>query len=361
MSKCFRVLVITQNFGFGPTSMLNRALNLLPENCLIFGYIPEHLEPVIDPHLGVKVIGSYMLDESVSVGEYDVAIVACDYEIARRLHRSIKKIIILDMLFWFWPTIDEIIYRDVLVIAQNFWGVEKRAKGIQSVQVVGPIVPDILNIKNAKIHSRKALVNLGGFTSPYNHKEQATCYVDIILPMLRIIIDSFDPVDVVGGKTVLSAFESLDEKLLVEFDLVSNGRAIAKISEASCYITAPGLGSIYESFLSRTPTFFLPPTNLTQHLQLSRIIEYLGYPWKPNFDFDYLISDEENYITSLYEFYDSKSQMLSLGLVQSIEMFISSSERKKTSVANTGFEFAKKMGGASEDQVKSLISRYNYA
>lgn len=92
MSNCSRVLAITQNFGFGPTSMLNRALNLLPENCSIFGYIPEHLWPVIDPHLDVQVKGSYMTEESVSEGDYDIAVVACDYEIARKLHKKIKKV-----------------------------------------------------------------------------------------------------------------------------------------------------------------------------------------------------------------------------------------------------------------------------
>lgn len=360
MNNCLKVLAITQDFGFGPTSMLNRVLNLLPGNCLIHGYIPEHLEPVIDSYLGVQIIGPYLSDGSILKEDYDVAIIACDYEIAYRLYKNIKKVIIVDMLFWFWPTINEIVNHDVLVIAQNFFGVKERANGLQSVKVVGPVVPHFPDIKSKQKHSRKALVNLGGFTSPFNHKEQAACYIKIILPTLSTIVDLFEYVDVMGGKTLMSYLQNLENKLTAEIDLVSHCDAIVKISEAFCYFTTPGLGSIYESFLSRTPTFFLPPTNLTQHLQLSRIINELTYPWKPNFDFDNLIDDEESYISSLYEFYSSKTQKLSSSLITSIKEFIFSSEIRKISVANSGFEFAKIMGGASEDQVKTAIKRYIY-
>lgn len=151
MNSCIKVLAITQNFGFGPTSMLNRALNLLPENCEIDGYIPEHLEPIIDRRLGVQIIGHDLPDVSALKDNYDIAVVACDYEIARKLHKKIKKVIIFDMLFWFWPTIDEIVNRDVLVIAQNFFGVKERVNGMPSIKVVGPIVPDIPIIEKEEI------------------------------------------------------------------------------------------------------------------------------------------------------------------------------------------------------------------
>ena len=256
--------------------------------------------------------------------------------------------------------IDEIINRDVLIIAQDFLTVKERAKGIPSVKVVGPIVPDFPVIDKWPKHARKALVNLGGFTSPFNHEEQAVCYVDIVLPTLRTIVDSFESVSIMGGKTMLSFLHGLDDKLHAEIDLVSHGDAIAKISEASCYFTTPGLGSIYESFFSRTPTFFLPPTNLTQHLQLSHIVDVLGYSWRPNFSLDDLIDDEENYIASLYKYYDSKAQELSLSLTVSIEEFITSPVSRKKSVVNSGYEFTKAMGGASEDQVRSFITMYIY-
>lgn len=161
-----------------------------------------------------------------------------------------------------------------------------------------------------------------------------------------------------GGKAVLSILQNLDEKLPADINLVSHGDALSKIYEASCYFTAPGLGSIYESFLYKTPTFFLPPTNLTQHLQLKGIVDELIYPWRPSSDFDYLIGDEENYISSLYDFYSSNKNNISSEFINSIQLFITSPESKKTAVVNTGFEFAKKMGGASEKQIKNLISRY---
>ena len=208
--------------------------------------------------------------------------------------------------------------------------------------------------------SSKALVNLGGFTSPFNRTKQAAGYVDIILPALKTIVDSFDHVNVMGGKSLVNFLQSLDHSLAAEIDIVSHGNAISMISEASMYFTAPGLGSIYESFLSQTPTFFLPPTNLTQHLQLSRIVNKLSYPWKPNFDFDDLLSNEETYISSLYDFYNDSTQALSASLVDSIKEFVASSKRQKKVVVNSGIEFVKTMGGASEKYVEHLVSRYIY-
>ena len=360
MNSCIKVLAITQNFGFGPTSMLNRALNLLPQNCEIDGYIPEHLEPLIDRCLGVQIIGHDLPDVSDLKDNYDIVVVACDYEVARKLHKIIKKVIIFDMLFWFWPTIDEIVNQDVLVIVQNFLGVKERVNGRPSIKVVGPMVPKIPIIDKESEASSKALVNLGGFTSPFNRKKQADGYVDIILPTLRTIVDSFDHVNVIGGKSLVNLLQSLDHSLTAEIDIVSHENAISMISRTSMYFTTPGLGSIYESFSSETPTFFLPPTNLTQHFQLSRIVNELSYPWKPSFDFDDLIGNEEAYISSLYDFYNHSTQALPASLVDSIKEFIASSVEQKKLVVNSGIKFFNTMGGASEKYVEHLVSRYIY-
>ena len=294
-----RIMAVTQNFGFGPTSMLNRALDLMPKNWHVDAYIPTHLVGVFDKRTNVD-IHSTALDIPVLArsGAYDAAVLTCDYDLASTLRCALGKVVVFDMLFWFWPTIHPVVYRNILVIAQNFYGVGERSAYSRSVHVVGPLLPPVDTLPLSQ-RDGGVLVNLGGFTSPYNGASGAVCYARIIAPTVRMLLSTERNIVIMGGLAALKALGVMVPECKNCIHLFCHEEARRSIARASCYLTISGLGSIYEPFLAGTPTFFLPPTNYTQALQMQALIENLAYRWAVPFLRPQPGCDEGTYIARL--------------------------------------------------------------
>jgi hypothetical protein len=351
-----RLLAATQNFGFGPTSMLNRAFNLLPEGWQVDAYVPTHLVDVLDVRPQVSVT-SAPLDATAIKGSYDAAIVACDYELAAELRQVVAKVVVFDMLFWFWPELHPVIAEDILVVAQDFYGVRDRAADCASVKVVGPLLPPV-KVKPLEERDNQIVVNLGGFTSPHHGREAAIVYARVLLPTIRLLLDSPSQLLIMGGSTALEALGEVLPECRPLIRLLPHDTARACIARASHYLTVPGLGSIYEPFLAGTPTFFLPPTNYSQALQLQAVVDRLGYPLVICFPRIRSKFDEAEYISDLLSWYKARSQPLSQDLQKAVVSFLGSDIFSKYTAAAMGRGLVENFGGPGEAAARRALMSY---
>lgn len=269
-----RVIAVAQDFGFGPITMLNRAVALLPADIQVDFYIPKHLSNVLDsrPNTTVTTIDSYSEITFLNLEKYQAALITCDYEIAKLLLKKIRKVVVFDMLFWFWPQLHSEIMEDILVIAQNFIGVEERAAKYKTVKVVGPLLPFKYFTPDLIRERKGVLINLGGFKSPHHGKREASIYLSIINPLLMHFRESEFKMCIAGGNLILDVIHEQFPILIPHVQQLKHGIIRERMFEANMIFTVPGLGSIYESFFSGTPTYYLPPTNYTQALQIKKIL-----------------------------------------------------------------------------------------
>ena len=353
-----KVLAATQDFGFGPTSMLNRAINLLPSSWHVDVCAPPHLVGVFDERTNVDIFDSCHDARAFAVkGGYDAAVLACDYDLASDLYEALGKVVVFDMLFWFWPTINTVVSEDILVVAQDFYGVRERAARNSSVQVVGPLLPPVDPVPLAK-REESFVVNLGGFTSPHNSAGDAASYARIIAPTIRMLLSRRHDLVIMGGATALEALGNVVPASRDRISLLHHDAARRKIAYASSYLTVPGLGSIYEPFLSGTPTFFLPPTNYTQALQLQALIDNLNYRWAMRFSSPRRGLDEETYISGLLGWYRDDCQSIASRLQDAVQIFMTSAIEERQGIVSESLALTDQFGGSGEESAGRALRSY---
>lgn len=359
-----KIIALAQDFGFGPISMLNRAILSLSKNIEVHYFIEEHLVPVLDirENMFTTIIEKQNFYEDIDFKLYDAAIIACDYELANFLYPKIKKIVIYDMLFWFWPTINVVVNQDILVIAQNFIGVQERAKKYDSVKVVGPLLPANL-YRPFKNRKRKGiLINLGGFKSPFHHNQEAKIYIGMLQPYLSFIDKQGYDFSIVGGELILSSLKETYPKLEKNIEKLSHSDMMERIYTSKMFFTVSGLGSIYESFFTGTPVYFLPPTNYTQALQLKNIVDNVDNSISllhSSFlnDSIFMQDREDNYIKLLFDYYQSNQTVINEQLFKDIQNIFEVDE-KIYNITKSSDQFVQKMEGPGENASVQYVMEY---
>jgi len=249
-------------------------------------------------------------------------VVACDYDLVDRIGNVIPSAVVLDMLFWFWSEMPTPNHDNCLIVAQNFFGVQERAAKSTNTVVVSPF--QVVEHANGT-KQRSTLVNLGGFTSPHHDSGMAATYIELILPALKSLLESEGEVVIAGGDHILAAIE---EMLPGRCDLRALRHDEMKQEMMNCqrFVSVPGIGAIYESFSARAPTFFLPPTNLTQLLQSESLRTQLRYPylslpfsWRTGSKTSQL--SESEFISSLFHHYRSHTTTHAASLDKAIKRF----------------------------------------
>lgn len=360
-----KIIAFAQNFGFGPISMLNRAIVNLPADIEVDYCVPEHLQPVLDPRAETRIrtIKTESEIRNLDLEDYDAAFIACDYPLAEAIYEKINKIVVYDMLFWFWPDRYDVLEKDILVIAQNFIGVEERAKEYRSVKVVGPLLPDEF-FRPFSTHERSGtLVNLGGFKSPEHAEKQALVYLSNLYPTLRNLLKTEKDLCIAGGSMILEQLSENYPDLAPYAQELKHSEICEKMSTARMYFTISGLGSIYESFFMGVPTYFLPPTNFTQTLQLESVVSHvpnccglrLGEISNKCLE---LTGEEGDYIRNLFDFYELESAKIQKGLEKDVYKFLKQSPKYFQGIAEDSAEFIRKLGGPGEPQARAYVSEY---
>ena len=155
----------------------------------------------------------------------------------------------------------------------------------------------------------------------------ASAYIDLILPAFDSLAADDEETVIAGGDLILDAIDGkLPRRCMTQ--ALRHEEMQQAISNCRRFVSVPGIGSIYEGASARTPTFFLPPTNLTQLLQSRCLAEYLDYPHQflpfSGFSDPWSFpepSDEEGFIVSLFDHYRTQCTQLGRDLKEKIERF----------------------------------------
>lgn len=308
-----KVLAVANGFGFGPIAILNSILSSIPDRFDVDVYVPYCLTSVASQVTGLYASNSVTLIsiddfDSIECTKYDAAIISSDYVFAQKVEKVLDRIVIIDALFWFWEEPWEVDKTKTLIIAQNFYGVDERAKSREEVKVVQPILPPYVTQKTEANQKDSILVNLGGFSSPLHKREYAIIYAKMLKPMLETLSKNAKQLIVAGGECIIQAIQKFCTFENMTATTFSHESMIREIKMCKYYFTIPGLGSIYESLSLGLVPSFLPATNLTQFLQARELEEKLNYRWVSNWcglnDQSALSSNNEEYfIDDLFLFY----------------------------------------------------------
>ena len=155
----------------------------------------------------------------------------------------------------------------------------------------------------------------------------AVTYIELILPALKNLTSTNEEMIVAGGDFILSEMEGRLQLGGVSLQTLSHENMQRAILSCRRFISVPGIGSIYESASARTPTYFLPPTNLTQFLQAECLLTHLNYPHlflpfpsrADTQDSSKLVEDK--FIDSLFNHYQTHRYTISARLKEFVKLF----------------------------------------
>ena len=285
------------SFGFGPASTscyLIRAVQKrfdCPIVVISSGVALDFAKATLKKVAFVSFDTNYMsqFDELKStISENSVIISNTNIDFCRWCTQQNYRIISIDTLFWMWTQDLEFIPDTMAYIVQDYFIQERQfnsnyQKYGDKLHLVKPIIRrDDLLQKSGTSKSNEALVSLGGMATPFN-QDIIFMYCDFVLPELvrQITGNGIEKIHLVGGLLKQYARQAnwLGQDQNVEVHgMVSQDHYVSLMSCAYHFI-APGLTSIYESYVIDTPPYLLPGFSMSQILQAESFRKMTDYPY----------------------------------------------------------------------------------
>lgn len=182
--------------------------------------------------------------------------------------------VFVDFLYWMRakPQIEPHYAADLYLI-ENYPGTATMLSRYQSLvsnpKVVPPIVQQIEKEPDAN-RSQRILVTYGGLESWLSATGRTSDYASLMTEALLKILPLASPRSAVlftGSRTAMELLSKRFPQAGPIFKQLSHSAYLEQLRSAAFLLAHPGLYSPFEAFLSRTPVFFLPPTNYTDLLQ----------------------------------------------------------------------------------------------
>jgi hypothetical protein len=201
--------------------------------------------------------------------------------------------ILFDSLFWMWPDLS-CDPKDVdLYICQNFLGVKDRVSELErSGNFL--VVPPLTLAEDCEWRGGgTVLLNFGGMDNPYADKAGVLGYAAC---MLRVLLEECRRwglgLEVCGRSWVNQQLGRMFSDDFVCFGTLAPEAFVARLRQARCLVTSPGLETLYEAFTLGIPTFILPAQNNSQAYQAHRlrrdIPRLAGVEWRDILETDLL-------------------------------------------------------------------------
>lgn len=275
MNRSVRLLINSEPFGFGPTAAMADFFPFLRERFAHMAFIAGH--HCLDLHWKLGYDAIYDISDKEKTGvsfrkvvsEYDLFFTACNFRRALIAHSLGVPTIIYDPLCWYWPSIPDLVGKEILYIAQDFFGVrellENNPERFQNIKIVPPIIPPV--IPNISLPRKKemVLINLGGIQNPLWSLETSTEYAKIILKAVKSAIPKSESLIIATSQAIAEKLEDPQAKTYSREELT------ALFPMTKYAIMTPGLANIHSAACYDIPTLFLPPANDSQGLQLQAI------------------------------------------------------------------------------------------
>ncbi|WP_172924893.1 hypothetical protein [Streptococcus sp. 2154] len=286
-----RILTVTTNFGFGPSSKLysiikellkmgykeitfcgnGESINFFKTN---FGNRLEYIECDTDE------IRSESFLKIVDIKNYELLINVMNLnipKIQRDTNLNVKSVFV-DSLSWMWENpLDGINEYDIYFV-QNAFIDPNNLSQYKNIQTINPIINTEGITKTKDFKNNKILLNFAGIVTPYENDVFFKKYMLFYLKLFSKIpnIDKYE-IDCACNMTQKKWIESNNRfDYNVTFKVMSHKEFLSASCEASRIFTTPGLTFYLESLeLGLKPHYFLP-SNYSQALLLEKYNQISG-------------------------------------------------------------------------------------
>jgi len=273
------ILTAAENFAFGPAGKLLTVAPYLKArgHRLVFvGYGTAYdlvsRGSIFD---SIHEVDTRTFGKAVRLFDSTDLVVSCmDWGAASAATRAGIPVVWMDSLFYWWESFppeilaaELYIKQDVLPDQQNM---SKYAPEIKNLLSVGPIVEPFVRADDMSAKNQ-ALVCFGGMEAPgWYQVGRDHNYPFTITELLanHVDFDGFDEVLITGGSRIISQLEKRYGSGGFRFETLAHEHFARELQQSRIALMVGGLESSLEAFRWGVPVIFLPPLNVTQHLQV---------------------------------------------------------------------------------------------
>jgi hypothetical protein len=263
------VIFVSNPFGFGPTgktmALVEELSSVWPGN-IVYAASPMCQE-LLPEHLKGKIIIENIderNEESLRLvySKYHHPLVVCTLNrLAIKTAKSMGlTAFFVDSLAWMWKEIPTEYLLADHYYCFNLFGLKDRLPKKENIRIIAPVFGKLPKYKIKK--DPFTLFHIGGFKNPFQDK--------LSYSFLNLLVDSFqkckvkEKIIVTGGHDAIMFMEDKVKKSNYRFCTFGRDEFLNNLNSASHFITTSGLTATLEAFALRTPTSFMPPTNLSQ-------------------------------------------------------------------------------------------------
>lgn len=185
------------------------------------------------------------------------------------------RVVVIDLLLWWWPKIPTLWPEVERVVAADFYGLKERIahEKLANVVTVPPLGPPPKTDDPGK--RKNILLNFGGLQNPYIPLKENIAYAQLVYNAARRALDlrnatcAGDPAELI----TLTASTAVARGLVVEPPDTEAARtvlpdeALALMGSSELVCCTSGLGNLYGAAAVARDVFLLPPTSATQGIQ----------------------------------------------------------------------------------------------
>jgi hypothetical protein len=317
-----KILAVTTNFGFGPTSKLVAILDEISKiegvtidflgNGRGLEYILKNTEYV---HEFIN-LDSEMIKKSDFIhllSSYDLLVNVMNLHVQSVTEKNgLTKQIFIDSLSWMWDkTINGIEKADFYFIQDTFKNLEK-VKNLSNKRYVNPILGLPESVYEVSEKKNNIVVNVSGIFTPFESEKFGIRYLQFYLDVFQTLdLSEYENVYFACNKKQIEAvdiegYHKFTFKEFSHIDFLSTAKTSKKI------FTTPGLTFFLESNALNIEPYYLLPSNYSQVLLLEKY-KKLGKKGLNLFDINPLFKISEdieeeiavekvrNYLTKLWE------------------------------------------------------------
>lgn len=280
MNKKYETVIFVSNpFGFGPTGktiILIEELQKVWKGKIVYAASDLCLETI--PVKVKKLIKIEKIDERNAEDltkvfkKYKNPFIVCTLnKLAIQTAKSLDlRAFFVDSLGWLWHDIPKEYLLADTYYCFNLFQIKDKITKKSNIKLIPPVLGTLPVTKDTKGYSE--VIHIGGFKNPFQDSLSFS-----YLKLLAISLNNFGnlnrKITITGGEEAVAFMKDyMNNNSNFIFKTLKRDEFISAVNNSPHFITTSGLTATLEAFALKTPTSFLPPTNLSQW----KILEHLS-------------------------------------------------------------------------------------
>jgi hypothetical protein len=264
-----KILVRAEEFGFGPSARIAKITTELSKVGCIIDIVENKFTSLVQDLSIVRNrldISSFVDNPISAFLDYDLVLIALDWEFAKLATKHHECVTFVDGLTWFWDEVPDCFDLFKMYWAVDFKGVGKRLVSLRNRNMNVAIVPPFMSLLEQDEESERQgyILSFGGIENPIFKPSVSSSFISSVLDSLS----AGQVFDYILGNAKLS-------KHVSSIDVNSFQKVIRK---SKGFVGTSGLGHICDLIYNRTPALFLMPVNDSQYLQ-SQLLPECSDQW----------------------------------------------------------------------------------